>query len=91
MELEVDGHRAPLFLLLSRALEIVVFFRREWQHFEQESHVHQELLIVDPQHPKFIKMNLSASSFLGAPLSMSRRQIFGVESEETQIDEINLR
>jgi hypothetical protein len=29
MELEVDGRRAPLFLLLSRALKIVVFFRRE--------------------------------------------------------------
>jgi hypothetical protein len=29
MELEVDGHRAPLFLLLIRALKIIVFFRRE--------------------------------------------------------------
>jgi hypothetical protein len=29
MELEVDGHRVPLFLLLSRALKIIVFFRRE--------------------------------------------------------------
>jgi hypothetical protein len=62
-----------------------------WMAVEQESHVRQELLIVDPRHPKFIKMNLSASSFLGAPLSMSHHQIFGVGSEETQIDEINLR
>jgi hypothetical protein len=29
MELEVDGRRAPLFLLLSRALNIVVFFHHE--------------------------------------------------------------
>jgi hypothetical protein len=29
MELEVDGRRAPLFLLLSWALKIVVFFHRE--------------------------------------------------------------
>jgi hypothetical protein len=29
MELKVDSRRAPLFLLLSRALKIVVFFRRE--------------------------------------------------------------
>jgi hypothetical protein len=29
MELEVDGHRVPLLLLLSRALKIIVFFRRE--------------------------------------------------------------
>jgi hypothetical protein len=34
MELEVDGRRAPLFLLLSRPLKIIVFFRREWQRFE---------------------------------------------------------
>jgi hypothetical protein len=30
MELEVEGRRASLFLLLSQALKIVVFFRREW-------------------------------------------------------------
>jgi hypothetical protein len=30
MELKADGHHAPLFLLLSRALKIVVFFHREW-------------------------------------------------------------
>jgi hypothetical protein len=30
MELGVDGRCAPLFLLLSRALKIIVFFRREW-------------------------------------------------------------
>jgi hypothetical protein len=35
MEFEVDGHSAPLFLLLSRALKIVIFFRREWQRSEQ--------------------------------------------------------
>jgi hypothetical protein len=29
MELEVDGRRVPLFLLLSQALKIIVFFRRE--------------------------------------------------------------
>jgi hypothetical protein len=34
MELEVDGRRAPLFLLLSRVLKIVIFFRREWQRSE---------------------------------------------------------
>jgi hypothetical protein len=28
MELEFDGRRVPLFLLLSRVLKIVVFFRR---------------------------------------------------------------
>jgi hypothetical protein len=30
MELKADGRRAPLFLLLSRALKIVVFSRRQW-------------------------------------------------------------
>jgi hypothetical protein len=29
MELKVDDRRAPLFLLLSQALKIIVFFRRE--------------------------------------------------------------
>jgi hypothetical protein len=91
MELEVDGRHAPLFLLLSRALKIVVFFRREWQCSEQESHVHQELLVVDPRRPEFTRMNLSTSPLPGAPLSMSHHQIFGVESKEMQVDEINLR
>jgi hypothetical protein len=36
MELKVDGRRAPLFLLLTRALKIVVFYRREWQRSGQE-------------------------------------------------------
>jgi hypothetical protein len=35
MELKVDGHHVLLFLLLSWALKIVVFFRREWQRSEQ--------------------------------------------------------
>jgi hypothetical protein len=34
MELKVDGRHALLFLLLSRVLKIVVFFRREWQYSE---------------------------------------------------------
>jgi hypothetical protein len=29
MELEADGHHVPLFLLLSRALKIIVFSHRE--------------------------------------------------------------
>jgi hypothetical protein len=48
MELKVDGRCAPLFLLLSRTLKIVIFFCREWQRSEHESHVRQELLVVDP-------------------------------------------
>jgi hypothetical protein len=36
MELEADGHRAPLFLFLSWALNIVDFYRREWQRSGQE-------------------------------------------------------
>jgi hypothetical protein len=87
MELKVDGRRAPLFLLLSRALKIVIFFHREWQ----ESQVRRELLVVDPQRPEFTRMNLSASPLPGVPLSTSYRQIFGVGSEETQVNEINLR
>jgi hypothetical protein len=31
MELEADGHHVPLFFFLSRALKIIVFYRREWQ------------------------------------------------------------
>jgi hypothetical protein len=64
MELEVDGRRVLLLLLLSRALKIVVFFCRKWQCSEQESHVHQELLIIDPRRPESTKMNLSASPYL---------------------------
>jgi hypothetical protein len=91
MELETDGRRAPLFLLLSRALKIVVFSRREWQRSEHDSHVRQELLMVDPWRPEFTRTNLSTSPLLGTPLSTSRRQIFRVGSEGTQVDEINLR
>jgi hypothetical protein len=39
MELKVDDRRAPLFLLLSQVLKIILFFRREWQRFE---HDHQD-------------------------------------------------
>jgi hypothetical protein len=91
MELKVDGHRAPLFLLLSRALKIVVFFRHEWQRSEQESHVPQEHLVVDPRHPEFTRMNLNASPLPSASRLTSHHQIFGVGSEGTQVDEINLR
>jgi hypothetical protein len=34
MELEADGRRTPLFLLLSWSLKIIVFSRRELQRFE---------------------------------------------------------
>jgi hypothetical protein len=78
MELKVDGRRASLFLLLSQALKIIVFFCREWQRFEHESHVHQELLVVDPQRPEFTRTNLSASPLSVAPLSVSHHQIFRV-------------
>jgi hypothetical protein len=64
MELKVDGRRAPLFLLLNQVLKIVVFFRREWQHFELESHIRQELLIVDSRRSEFNRMNLNAPPFL---------------------------
>jgi hypothetical protein len=91
MELEVNGRRAPLFLLLSRGLKIVVFFRREWQRSKQESHVREELLVVDPRRPESTRMNLSASPLPGVPLSISRHQIFGIGSEGMQVDEINLK
>jgi hypothetical protein len=76
MELKVDGRHAPLFLLLSRALKIIVFVHREWQHSEQEAHVRQEHLVVDPRCPELTRMNLSAFPLPGAPLSTSHRQIF---------------
>jgi hypothetical protein len=91
MELEVDGRRAPLLLVLSRALKIVAFFHREWQHSKQESHVRQELLVVDPRHSEFTRMNLNAAPLPGASMSTSRCQIFRVGSEETQVGEIHLR
>jgi hypothetical protein len=34
MELETDGHRVLLFLLLSQALKIVIFSRHECQRSE---------------------------------------------------------
>jgi hypothetical protein len=52
MELEVDGRCAPLFFLLSRVLKIIIFFCREWQRSEQESHVYRELLVVDSRRPE---------------------------------------
>jgi hypothetical protein len=91
MELKVDGRRAPLFLLLSRALKIVVFFRREWQHSEQESHVRQKLIVVDPRRHEFTRTNLSASPLPDGHLSTSHHEIFEVGSKGMQVDEINLR
>jgi hypothetical protein len=64
MELKVDRHRASLFLFLSRVLKIVVFSHRKWQCSKQESHVRQELLVVDPWSHEFTRMNLSAFPFL---------------------------
>jgi hypothetical protein len=46
-------------------------------------HVRLKLFVVDPLHPEFTKMNLSASSLPDAHLSTSRHQIFGVWSEGT--------
>jgi hypothetical protein len=74
MELEVDGRHAPPLLLLRWALKIIVFFRREWQHSEQKSHVREELLVVDPWRPEFTRMNLSASPYLAC---LCRRLIIG--------------
>jgi hypothetical protein len=48
-------------------------------------------VVIDPQSHEFTRTNLSTSPLSGAPLSTSHRQIFGVESEGTQVDEINLR
>jgi hypothetical protein len=73
MELEVDGRHASLFLLLSRALKIIVFFRSEWQRSEQESHVRQELLVVDSRCPESTRTNVNDSPLPGVPLSTSRR------------------
>jgi hypothetical protein len=90
-ELKADHHRASLILFLSQVLKIVVISLREWQHFEQELHVHQKLLIIDPWSHEFTRMNLSASPLPSAPLSMVYRQIFGVGSEGTTVHKINLR
>jgi hypothetical protein len=91
MELKADGHRAPLFLFLSRALKIVVFYRRGWQRSGQELDARRELLVVDPRSHEFTRMNLSASPLLGAPLSTVCRHIFGVGLDGMQVDEINFR
>jgi hypothetical protein len=91
MELKANRCRALLFLFLSQVLKIVVFSRREWQRSKQESHVHQEILIVDSRRHEFTRMNFSVSPLPGVPLLTSHHQIFGVGSEGTQVDEINLR
>jgi hypothetical protein len=73
MELKADGYRVSLFLFLSQALKIVIFYRCEWQRSGQELDARQKLLIVDPRHHEFIRMNLSAFLFPGVPLSMVYR------------------
>jgi hypothetical protein len=95
-----DRRRAPLFLLLSWVLKIVIVLccsysdhRRvhcEWWRSEQKLHARREHLVVDPRCHEFTRMNLSASPLPGAPLSTSGRQIFRVGSEKTQVSEINL-
>jgi hypothetical protein len=85
-----DRRHAPLFLLLSRVLKIIIVRRYEWWRSEKELHAYQKLLVVDTRCHEFIRMNLSASLLLGAPLSMSYRRIFGVGLDGTQVDEINL-
>jgi hypothetical protein len=70
MELKANHRRASLFLFLSQVLKVIVFSHQEWQRFRQEPHAHQELLIIDTLSHEFTRMNLSASSLPGAPLSM---------------------
>jgi hypothetical protein len=84
MELKVYHRHMPLFLFLNRMFKIIVFNRHEWQHSGQK-------LIIDPHRHEFTRMNLSTSPLPDVPLLTSRRQIFGVESEGTQVNEINLR
>jgi hypothetical protein len=83
MELKVDGRRAPLFLLLNQVLKIVVFFRREWQHFELESHIRQELLIVDSRRSEFNRMNLNAPPSWRASVDVSSLDIWSRIKENT--------
>jgi hypothetical protein len=64
MELDDDDRRVSLFLLLSQTIKIGVFSCCEWQRSKQESHVRQELFVVDPWHLEFIRMNLSVPPFL---------------------------
>jgi hypothetical protein len=64
MKLEADAPRAPLFLFLSRALKIIVFYRHDWQCSRQELNVRQELLVVDRHRHEFTRTNLSISPFL---------------------------
>jgi hypothetical protein len=85
-----DHRHTSLFLLLSRVLKIIVVRRCEWRRCEQELHTRQKLLVVDPRCHESIRMNFSASPLPGASLSTSGRQIFGVGSKRTQVDEINL-
>jgi hypothetical protein len=48
-------------------------------------------VVIEPQSHEFTRTNLSASPLPGVPLSVVGHQIFGVGSEGTQVDEINLR
>jgi hypothetical protein len=59
-----DHCHAPLFLLLSRVLKIIIVRRYEWRCSEQELDAHWELLIIDPRCHEFTRMNLSASPYL---------------------------
>jgi hypothetical protein len=75
-----DRRRAPLFLFRSLSCAVV-----------NDNVPNRNCMpIVDPQCHEFTRMNLNASPLPDAPLSMSGRQIFGVGSEGTQVDEINL-
>jgi hypothetical protein len=56
-----DHRRAPLFLLLSRVLKIIVVHRCEWQLSEQKLHARRELLVIVLWCHEFTRMNLSAS------------------------------
>jgi hypothetical protein len=78
-------------LFFSQVLKIVVFSHREWQCSKHELCARQELLVVDSWNNEFNRMNLSASTLSGAPLSMVYHQIFGVVTKGTQVGEINLK
>jgi hypothetical protein len=76
MELEFDGRRTLLFLFLSQALKIIVFYHRESKRSGQKPDARQKLLIIDPRHYEFIRMNLNTFSLPGTPLLMVCHQIF---------------
>jgi hypothetical protein len=76
MEFEADRHRVLLFLFLSRMLNIVVFSCPEWQHFEQESHTRQKLLVVDPRSHESSGTDLSTLPFWRASVDMSSLDIW---------------